>query len=480
MNTRIVIHLLGKMLKLEAYLLALPLLVSLLYREAHVESWLLSIFITYSAGFLLARVQPKTEVMYAREGLTITSLSWIFLSAFGAIPFLLTRSIPSFTDAFFETVSGFTTTGASILTDVEILSHSVLFWRSFTHFVGGMGVLVFALAIMPRVNRRSIHLLRAESPGPVVGKLVSRLGDTARLLYFMYVALTIVQILLLLVGGMPLFDSLLTAFGSAGTGGFGIKNTSLAFYNSAYLDLVVGIFVILFGVNFNIYYLLLLRQSRLVVKNEELRTYLAVILASTVAIALSISPMYGDSWKAWLDSFFQVASIITTTGFSTADFDTWPTFARAILLLLMFIGACAGSTGGGIKVSRIVILWKGGVEALRKSFQPNRVKPPLYDSKPITDELMKSVGLYLFVYLLIFVAAVLLLALNQLDLISAFSAVTATLNNIGPGLGLVGPMQNYGHLNDFSKHLLSWCMLLGRLEVFPVLVLFTPQNWKRG
>lgn len=480
MNTRFVVQILGKMLKLEAAFFLLPLIVSIIYKESHTSSWLICILIAYAAGFLLTRVRPDTDGMYAKEGLTITALSWILLSAVGALPFLFTGTIPSFVDAFFETVSGFTTTGASILSDVEALPHSVLFWRSFTHFIGGMGVLVFALAIMPRISRRSIHLLRAESPGPVVGKLVSKLGDTARLLYFIYIAMTIVQILLLLLGGMPLFDSLLTAFGSAGTGGFAIKNTSMAYYSSPYLDLVVGVFIILFGVNFNIYYLMLMRQTRLAVKNEELRVYLGIVAASTIAIALTLLPVYEQSWKAWLDSFFQVASVMTTTGFSTADFDAWPAFARSVLLLLMFIGASAGSTGGGLKVSRIVILWKGGAEALQKAFQPNRVKPPMYNGKPIAPGLLKSVGLYLFVYLLIFVAAVLILTLNRLDLITSFSAVAATLNNIGPGLGLVGPLQNYGSLNPLVKTVLTWCMLLGRLEVFPVLVLFMPQNWRKG
>lgn len=480
MNTRFVVQILGKMLKLEAAFFLLPLLVSIIYKEPHTGSWLICILIAYAAGFLLTRVRPDTDGMYAKEGLTITALSWILLSAVGALPFLFTGTIPSFVDAFFETVSGFTTTGASILSDVEALPHSVLFWRSFTHFIGGMGVLVFALAIMPRISRRSIHLLRAESPGPVVGKLVSKLGDTARLLYFIYIAMTIVQILLLLLGGMPLFDSLLTAFGSAGTGGFAIKNTSMAYYSSPYLDLVVGVFIILFGVNFNIYYLMLMRQTRLAVKNEELRVYLGIVAASTIAIALTLLPVYEQSWKAWLDSFFQVASVMTTTGFSTADFDAWPAFARSVLLLLMFIGASAGSTGGGLKVSRIVILWKGGAEALQKAFQPNRVKPPMYNGKPIAPGLLKSVGLYLFVYLLIFIAAVLILTLNRLDLITSFSAVAATLNNIGPGLGLVGPLQNYGSLNPLVKTVLTWCMLLGRLEVFPVLVLFMPQNWRKG
>lgn len=480
MNTALVFHLLGRMLQLEAVFFVLPLAVSLVYGESLPGTWLVCILIVFLTGSIFSRIRPESDAMYAREGLTVTALSWILLSAFGALPFMLTQTIPSFFDAFFETVSGFTTTGASILSDVEALPHSVLFWRSFTHFIGGMGVLVFALAIMPRVNRRSIHVLRAESPGPVVGKLVSRLGDTARLLYLMYIFLTVLQIVLLVAGGMPLFDSILTAFGSAGTGGFGIKNNSMAYYNSPYLDLVVGVFVILFGVNFSMYYLLLMRESRLVIKNEELRAYLGIIAVSVIAIALSITPMYADSWKAWLDSFFQVASIITTTGYSNSDFDTWPAFARGVLVLLMFIGASAGSTGGGIKVSRIVILWKGAREALQKSFQPNRIKPPQYDNKPVPDALMKSVGLYLFVYLLIFVAAVLLLSLENLDLITAFSAVAATFNNIGPGLGLVGPMQNYGHLSDAAKTLLSWCMLLGRLEIFPILVLFTPANWRKG
>lgn len=474
-----VFHTLGRMLRLEALFFLLPLFVSAIYKETTQMSWILSIIITFGVGTALAAIVPKTDSMFAREGMTITALSWILLSGFGALPFILTGSIPGFIDAFFETVSGFTTTGASVIADVEALPHSVLFWRSFTHLIGGMGVLVFALAIMPKVNRRSIHILRAESPGPVVGKLVSRVARTARILYIIYIGMTLVQILLLILGGMPVFDSILIAFGSAGTGGFGIKNNSMAFYNSAYLDIVVGVFVILFGVNFNIYHLLILRETKLALKNDELRVYLGIIAAAVVCIALSILPQYAVSWKAWVDSFFQVASIITTTGYSNTDFDVWPVFAKAVLLLLMFIGACAGSTGGGIKVSRIVILWKGSVEQLKRSIRPNQVVPAKQDERPIPDYLMKAVGLYLFVYFVIFSASVLILTLDHLDLVSAFSAVTATFNNIGPGLALVGPMQNYGHLNDIAKFLLSWCMLLGRLEIFPILALFMPSNWKK-
>lgn len=474
-----VFHTLGRMLRLEALFFLLPLFVSAIYKETTQMSWILSIIITFGVGTALAAIVPKTDSMFAREGMTITALSWILLSGFGALPFILTGSIPGFIDAFFETVSGFTTTGASVIADVEALPHSVLFWRSFTHLIGGMGVLVFALAIMPKVNRRSIHILRAESPGPVVGKLVSRVARTARILYIIYIGMTLVQILLLILGGMPVFDSILIAFGSAGTGGFGIKNNSMAFYNSAYLDIVVGVFVILFGVNFNIYHLLILRETKLALKNDELRVYLGIIAAAVVCIALSILPQYAVSWKAWVDSFFQVASIITTTGYSNTDFDVWPVFAKAVLLLLMFIGACAGSTGGGIKVSRIVILWKGSVEQLKRSIRPNQVVPAKQDERPIPDYLMKAVGLYLFVYFVIFSASVLILTLDHLDLVSAFSAVAATFNNIGPGLALVGPMQNYGHLNDIAKFLLSWCMLLGRLEIFPILALFMPSNWKK-
>ncbi len=474
-----VLHTLGQMLKLEALFFVLPLLVSGIYHEQTQASWIIAIAVTYLVGFALTSLRIQSELMFAREGMAITALSWIFLSVFGAMPFMLTGTIPSFVDAFFETVSGFTTTGASILSDVESLPHSILFWRSFTHLIGGMGVLVFALAIMPKINQRSIHILRAESPGPVVGKLVSRLGGTARILYGIYLGMTAIQIVLLLLGGMPLFDSLLTAFGSAGTGGFGIKNNSMAFYNSSYLDIVVGVFVVLFGVNFNIYHLLLLRETKLAFKNEELRAYVGIIAVATIVVALSIMPMYANANKAWVDSFFQVASIITTTGYSNADFDVWPVFARAVLLLLMFIGACAGSTGGGIKVSRLVILTKGGIEQLRKSIQPNRVVPAQVDKAAVPDTLMKAVGLYLFVYMVIFVLSVLLLTLDHLDLVTSFSAVAATFNNIGPGLGLVGPMQNYGHLNDVAKVLLSWCMLLGRLEIFPILALFTPEMWRK-
>ena len=479
MNFKMIFYTIGNMLKVEALLLILPLIVSLVYQENTYLSFLIPIAILTLVGFAISFKKPKNRTMYAREGLVIVGLSWIFISLFGALPFVISKEIPNFIDAFFETVSGFTTTGASILEDVEVLSKGMLFWRSFTHWVGGMGVLVFIMAILPSSDGDTIHILRAESPGPQVGKLVSKIKVNARILYLIYFAMTIIEIVLLLFGKMPLFDSIVHSFGTAGTGGFGIKNSSVGGYNN-YCQIVIGIFMILFGINFNIFYFLLIGNFRQALKSEELRWYLSIIFIAIALITLNI--MISDTSKVFSttlkDSFFQVASIITTTGFSTTDFNAWPELSRSILVVLMFFGACAGSTGGGIKISRIAILVKASGREVRKLVHPHSVQNVRFEGASVKEDTVKGVFAYLSIFIIIFVLAVLLVSLDGKDFVTNFTSVAACINNIGPGLGLVGPMGNYSSFSAFSKIVLLISMLVGRLEIFPILMLFIPNMWR--
>lgn len=467
----------GRILLTEAVLLVLPMAVALLYGEA-AAPFLIPMLLVAVCGLLLSARKPARTSLYARDGLAVVALAWLLMSLFGAMPFVLSGDIPRFVDAFFETVSGFTTTGASILTEIEPLGRGILFWRSFTHWVGGMGVLVFVMAILPMTDGHGMHLLRAEVPGPTVGKLVSRMGDTAKILYGIYLALTVIEIVLLLAGGMPLYDACIHAFGTAGTGGFSCRNLSVGAYDSAYFDIVIGVFMLLFGVNFNLYFFLLIRRFRDVFRSEELRAYLGIVAAAVVAITVDILHLYGSFASSLRYAFFQVASIITTTGFATADFNTWPSFSKAILVTLMFIGACAGSTGGGIKVARIIILVKTSLGDMRKMLHPNAIVTVRMEGKPLSDKHIRSVHLFITVYLLVFTGSLLLLSLEGFDLITTFTALTACINNIGPGLEMVGPMGNFAAFSDFSKLLLSFNMLVGRLEIFPML-LFAPSIWKR-
>ena len=467
----------GRILWTEAALLLLPVLTALLYGEP-VLPFLGPVLLLLIAG-LPFRKKPKQTALYARDGFAVVALAWLLMSAFGALPFLISGYIPSYIDAFFETVSGFTTTGATILTAVEPLSQSVLFWRSFTHWIGGMGVLVFVMAVLPMTDGRGMHLLRAEMPGPSVGKLVSRMSDTAKILYGIYLAMTLIEIVLLLLGGMPLFDSCIHAFGSAGTGGFSSKNLSVGAYDNVYFDVVIGIFMLLFGVNFNLYYFLLVRRFRDVFQSEELWAYITIVGASVLAIAVDILHMYESFAQSLRYSFFQVASIITTTGYATADFNLWPTFSKGILVVLMFVGACAGSTGGGIKVARIVILAKASWGDMRKMLHPNAVTTTRFEGKALTDKHIRSVHLFITVYLLVFTVSFLLLSLDGFDIVTTFTALTACINNIGPGLEVVGPMGNFSGFSWWAKLLLSFDMLVGRLEIFPMLLLFAPSIWKR-
>ena len=477
MNRRMIAYIIGRILLVEAALLALPMLVALLYQES-VEPFLIPMLALIPCGILLGQVAPRTRALYARDGLAIVALAWIMMSLFGALPFYLSGSMTSFVDCFFETVSGFTTTGASILTEVEHLSRGILFWRSFTHWVGGMGVLVFVMAILPTTDGHGMHLLRAEVPGPEVGKLVSRLGDTAKILYGIYLVMTVVEIVLLLLGGMEPFDAFVNSFGTAGTGGFSCRNLSIGAYESPYFDLVIGVFMLLFGVNFNLYYFLLMGKVRDVLRSEELRAYFLIVAAATVTIAWNISSLFESFATALRYSFFQVSSIITTTGYATTDFNLWPTYSRVVLVLLMFSGACAGSTGGGIKVARLVIMFKTAVSDMRQMLHPSAVATVRMEGRPMSCKILRSTHIFLVAYLLVMGVSTLLVSLDGFDLVTTFTAVVSCINNVGPGLELVGPMGNFSAFSPASKLLLSFDMLAGRLEMFPMLLL-APSLWRR-
>ncbi len=477
MNYKMIRYILGTILKVEALLMCLPALVAFWYGEGDLLPFLVTILVASGLGLGLALKRPQNTVIYAREGFVITSLSWIVMSLVGALPFRLAGAIPHYIDAVFETVSGFTTTGASILTDVEAMGRGLLFWRSFTHWVGGMGVLVFLLAIVPLAGGRSVHIMRAESPGPVVGKLVPKVRDTAMILYGIYITMTVVLIALLLLGGMPLYDSAVHAFGTAGTGGFGIWGDSIAHYDSAYIDVVLSIGMVLFGVNFNIYYLLLMGKVKSILRSEELRWYLGIIAGATLLIAWNTLSRWGGILQSLRYAFFQVASVITTTGFATADFNLWPELSRMLLLVLMLVGACAGSTGGGMKVSRLIIMLKSAKREISRMLHPRSVYTLQFEGKPLEDQTIHNVFTYFFILVFLVIASVLLVSLDNMDFDSTFSAVLACINNIGPGLGIVGPMGSYAALSPLSKLVLILDMLLGRLEIFPMLMLFAPSVW---
>ena len=478
MNYSMILYILGAILKVEALLMCLPAFVALLYGEGDLQAFLITIALAGAAGVLITLRKPKNTVIYAREGFVVTALSWILMSMVGALPFVISGQIPNYIDAVFETVSGFTTTGSSILTDVEAMTHGLLFWRSFTHWVGGMGVLVFVMAVLPLSGARNLHIMRAESPGPVVGKLVPRIRDTAMILYGIYTAMTIVLILLLLMGGMPLFDSAVHAFGTAGTGGFGIWADSIAHYDSVYIDLVLSVGMILFGVNFNLYYLVLQGRVKSALKSDELRWYLGIIAAATLLIAWNILPQMGNIWQSLRYSFFQVSSIITTTGFATTDFNLWPELSRCILLVLMLLGACAGSTGGGIKTSRLVIMLRSARKEIGRLLHPRSVRSLKFEGKALEDDTVRNVFIYFFIMIVLIGISVLLVSLDNFDLDTTFSAVMTCINNVGPGLGVVGPMGSFAPLSYLSKVVLILDMLLGRLETFPILMLFAPSVWR--
>lgn len=483
MNVKNISRTVGLILLITGIFQLFPLLIAVIDHEprnilAYIESLCL-ILLVGSALLLFSR--GGNRMFSAQEGFAATGLSWIFMSAFGALPFFLSGQIPSYVDAFFEMVSGFTTTGASILTDVEALSRCNLFWRSFSHWLGGMGVLVFLLAVVPGARKNGgtgIYLMRAESPGPSVDKLTPHLRQTAMILYGIYILLTALCIVCLLLGGMPVFDSFCIAFGTAGTGGFAIKNSSMGGY-SCFLQTVVTVFMFLFGVNFSLYYMLLLRKFKAVFKNEELRLYFGIAAGSIVLIAINISRMYNTVYESVHHAAFQVVSIMTTTGYGTVDFEQWPAFSKAILLSLMFIGASAGSTGGGLKVSRVLLLMKSIRRTIRKALHPRRVQPVYMDGRAVSEEVCDNVNAYLAIYCVILVLSFAIISVDSFSIGTNFSAVASCFNNIGPGFELVGATQNFSIYSDLSKIILSLDMLLGRLEIFPLLLLLSPDTWSR-
>ncbi|MBE5971590.1 MAG: TrkH family potassium uptake protein [Lachnoclostridium sp.] len=479
MNYSMITYIVGWILGIEAALMIPSVIVSAIYREA--SGWALAgtIALCLVLCIPLIRKQPKDKVLYAREAAVIVALSWIIMSFMGALPFYFSGEIPHLIDAFFETVSGFTTTGASILSNPAGMSKGLMFWRCFTHWVGGMGVLVFLLCLLPLTGGGyHMNLMKAESPGPSVSKLVPKVQSTAKMLYGLYFALSLLELIFLLLGGMPLYDALCSTFGTAGTGGFGIKNDSFTSY-SPYLQSVVTVFMILFGINFNVYFLLYMKKPKEALKCEEARWYLGIIAVSTLIITFYIRDFYPSIREAFHHAAFQVGSIITTTGFATADFDLWHTVPKTILVSLMFCGACAGSTGGGIKVSRIVLLIRTVGRELSLNIRPNRVKKVYFEERPVDFDILRSVCVFLATYALIFGASLLLISVDNFSTTTNFTAVAATLNNIGPGLEMVGPTQNFSIYSDFSKIVLIFDMLAGRLELYPMLLLFCRDTWRK-
>ena len=477
MNFRLILNIMGYTLWVEAGCLLLPLLVSVGYGEACWEPFLWTLGLCSLCGLILTHIPARKNRLQGRDGYTVVAMAWIVLCLFGAVPYVLSGAVPHYADALFETASGLTTTGATILTDVEAMPRGILFWRALTQWMGGMGVLVFILTLLPMAdNGSSFSLMQAESPGPVVSKLVPRLRASARSLYGIYFGISVLELILQAIGGMPLFDNLCLTFGSMGTGGFGVLNDSVAGY-SPYLQWVIIIFMLLAGTNFGIYFLLLCRQWRAVLRMEEVRWYYAIVAGATLFISLDL--LYYGQFNSVREVLFQVASIITTTGYSTADFALWPSFSKGILMLLMMLGACAGSTGGGMKVSRLVIYLKTGVQELRRLVRPREVRTIRMDGKKLDRAVVRGSLLFLVCYVVIFVLSLLIIQLENLDLETSFTAVAATLNNIGPGLSLVGPTANFSIMSPLSKVVLIFDMLAGRLEIFPILVLLAPQTWKK-
>ncbi len=488
MNRRMIFRVIGSILQIETVFLMLSGIVSAIYKEnASVLGFLISAAVAFIFGTLLKTLsKPKTTVIYAKEGFVIVAFAWIFMSLIGALPFVLSGDIPSYVDAVFEMVSGFTTTGASIITSFDGISHGTLFWRSFSHWIGGMGILVFVTAILPSVSERPIHILRAEMPGPTTDKLLPRLKDTAVILYIIYVILTVVLIALLIFGGMPVFASIVHSIGTAGTGGFGIKPDSVGSY-SPYIQWVITVFMVLFGINFNMYYILLIKKIKTFFTSEELWSYIGVILSAVAIITVNIFSVYQNFADSLRHAAFQVATVISTTGYSTADFNNWPMLSKTVLIILMFIGGCAGSTAGGIKVSRIVIMFKMIGKEIKHMLHPRSVSSVRFEHRPVDAATTKNIGNYYLIYFVCFFGILLLLSVDSMTAgteFSAFetnfSAVAACFNNIGPGFSAVGPMANYAGYSDFSKIVLSFAMLLGRLEIFPLIIALSPSCWSRN
>ncbi len=479
MNYRMIARITGYAMLTEAVLMIPSMLIALFNGEA-IRGFLVAMVSLIVAGVPLVCLKTQNRAIYAREGFVTVSLCWIVLSLFGALPFYVDGIVPTYVDAVFETVSGFTTTGSSVLTNVEATPYGLLFWRSFTHWVGGMGVLVFMMAVLPMADNRNMHIMRAEVPGPVVGKLVPRAKDSAMILYGIYVVLTLIEVVFLMAGGMTLFDAFVHAMGTAGTGGFGIKNNSVAYYDSAYIDIVISVFLILFSINFNLYFFILIGNVRAVLKNEELRWFLCIVGGAVLAIALNIREIYGTFGQSLRYALFQVSSIISTAGFSTADFNQWPELSRALLVGIMFIGACAGSTGGGMKVSRIMILAKSSTCELRHMMHPRSVNLVKLEGKPVGADVVHNAQVYAMLYIFTIMVSTLLVAcFDECDFTTNLTSVITCISNVGPGLEVVGPMGNFSGFSPWSKIVLTLDMLIGRLEIFPMIMLFNPATWKR-
>lgn len=477
MNFPMIIHILGWILNFEALFLVLPLIAAIGFGENTIVPILITIAVCAAIGIPITMKKPKESSLHSRDGYVIVSLSWIVLSAFGALPFVFSGAIPNYIDALFETVSGFTTTGASILTDVEAMPKSLLFWRSFTHWVGGMGVLVFIMAFLPLSGGQNMHIMKAESPGPSVSKLVPRVKTTALLLYSIYLILTALEFIMLLFGGLTVFEALTTAFGTAGTGGFSVKNDGLASYSDT-VRMIVTAFMILFSMNFYVYFLLISKKFKESLKVAEVWYYLAIIAVATAIVTVNIKGMFPSVGAAFRNAIFTISSMISSTGFTAVDFNLWPELSRTIIVIVMFIGACTGSTGGGIKVYRIIVLFKSMGKELHTLIHPKQVKKIRMDSHEIEHEVIRAVNVFMVCFILVFVISLLCISFEDYDMITNFTAVTATINNIGPGLELVGPTANFAFFSPFSKMVLIFDMLAGRLELFPML-LFSPVTWKK-
>ena len=478
MNTSIIRYILGHIIKLEGFFMLLPCVIAIIFNEKELFTYLAIAVLCILLGSLLSFKKAKDNVFYLKEGCIATSLSWILLSFFGALPFVLTGEIPHFTNAMFETVSGFTTTGASILSDVEALSHASLMWRSFTHWVGGMGVFVFILSLLPMIGGSTMQLMKAESPGPSVDKFVPKVRDTAKLLYKIYIVITLLQMAVLLLAGMPLFDTLTLTFGTVGTGGFGVKNDSLGSYTALQQN-IITFFMIISGINYSFYFLIISKKLKDAFHLEEVRWYLGIILGSVTIITLNTMHMYSGIGETLRHAFFQVGSLVTTTGYSTTDFNLWPELSKTILILLMIIGACAGSTAGGFKISRMLILLKSVKRELSIMIHPREIKKIRLDGHVVKPEVIQTAHVYLIIYCALFLLSILLISIDNFDFTTNFTAVAATFNNIGPGLAGVGPMSNFDIYSTFSKIVLMIGMLIGRLELYPIMLLLLPATWKR-
>lgn len=479
MNKKMVLYFIGWILRIEALCMILPIITAVIYREPQVMDFVITSIACLLVGLLFSVKKPKDYAFYTREGFVSVGIGWIVLSMTGAVPFVLDGCIPNYVDALFEVISGFTTTGATILTDVEVLPRSMLMWRSFTHWLGGMGILMFILALLPVAGQNNMHIVRAESPGPTAGKFVAKARDSASILYGIYIAITVTEAILLMIGKMPVFDALLLTFGTVGTGGFGMLNDSCGSY-TVYQQTVITIFMLLCGTNFNLYFLLLTKKYKDAFSIEEVKAFFIVVFSASILITWNVLSQFDNVIEAFRHSIFQVASIITTTGYSTVDFDLWPTFSKTILVTLMFIGACAGSTGGGIKVSRIIIALKTVSKEFTTMIHPRNVKVLKFEGKVIDHDVLRSVNTYIMTFATVFAGSLIIISLDNFDFQSTFTAVAATINNIGPGIGAVGPMANYSEFSMLSKLVMCFDMLAGRLELFPILLLFSMRTWKKS